>query len=615
MNDESGWRLRGTPNECKLELLRFLGLLPLVRLDFRLDMHSQVTCSDASMSGGGICASVGTTNLGSLVAHGSLRGQWAEHGPESGLLAIGLFDGIGALRVALDVLQVPVMGYVSVDKHEPARRVVEGHYPGVLHYSDVQEISEETIKQWSAQFTQVSLVIIGAGPPCQGVSGLNCDRKGALRDERSCLFAEVPRIRDQVKQSFPWCPVYVLMESVASMDTQDRNIMSESIGCQPIRCDAGSFTWCHRPRLYWCEWEILEGDGVSLTTCEDSPTVLSLVGSQCFEQVVRTGWLKVNPEKPFPTFTTSRPRTSPGRKPAGIQNCTWEELRRWEADSYRFPPYQYCQDHCLVNRQGCLRVPDVAEREMMLGFPLGYTSGCFPKQRRGDDSYTDSRLTLLGNTWSVPVVACLLNQLLARLGFMTQWRPQDVLDELLPGRAATAQTRLFRLPLNPLPGRDTDRSYELAMRLGNLISIKGEDILLTTSTTQMVKYHRLRATIPAKCWKWKVVTGWQWTQPGDHINCLELRAILTSLRWRVEHAKHTSTRLIHLTDSLVCLHALSRGRTSSRKLRRTMARINALILAANLQPLCGYVHTHQNPADKPSRWGHRVKTKYRHAKA
>ena len=271
--------------------------------------------------------------------------------------------------------KVPVMGYVSVDKHEPARRVVEGHYPGVLHYSDVQEISEETIKQWSAQFTQVSLVIIGAGPPCQGVSGLNCDRKGALRDERSCLFAEVPRIRDQVKQSFPWCPVYVLMESVASMDTQDRNITSESIGCQPIRCDAGSFTWCHRPRLYWCEWEILEGDGVSLTTCEDSPTVLSLVGSQCFEQVVRTGWLKVNPEKPFPTFTTSRPRTSPGRKPAGIQNCTWEELRRWEADSYRFPPYQYCQDHCLVNRQGCLRVPDVAERDMMLGFPLGIPAG------------------------------------------------------------------------------------------------------------------------------------------------------------------------------------------------------------------------------------------------
>ena len=159
-----------------------------------------------------------------------------------------------------------------------------------------------------------------------------------------------------------------------------------------------------------------------------------------------------------------------------------------------------------------------------------------------------------------------------------------------------------------------DASKTLASKLGNMISIKGEDILLTTPTTQLVKYHRLRATIPSKCWKWKVIAGWRWKHGRDHINCLELRAILTSMQWRVEHSLHKQCRLIHLTDSLVCLHALTRGRTSSRKLRRTMARINSLTLAANLQPLWGYVHTHQNPADKPSRWGCRVKSKFRHAK-
>lgn len=95
---------------------------------------------------------------------------------------------------------------------------------------DVQGITSEIVKQWSTRFTQVPLVIIGAGPPCQGVSGLNCDRKGALRDQRSSLFMEVPRIRDEVKRHFAWCPVYVLMESVASMDKADRDIMTEGLG-------------------------------------------------------------------------------------------------------------------------------------------------------------------------------------------------------------------------------------------------------------------------------------------------------------------------------------------------------------------------------------------------
>lgn len=135
-----------------------------------------------------------------------------------------------------------------------------------------------------------------------------------------------------------------------------------------------------------------------------------------------------------------------------------------------------------------------------------------------------------------------------------------------------------------------DQSAKLAAKLGNLISVKGEDILLTTPGTQMVKSHRLRATVPAQCWKWKVVCGSKWANQKEHINGLELRAILTSLRWRF------NTRLFHLTDSSVCLHALTRGRTSSRRLRRPMPRIN------------------ENPADRPSRWGQRVRSKFRHAK-
>jgi hypothetical protein len=331
--------VRVSPHDCKLEVLRFLGLLPLARMDFRLDMHPLVTCSDASSGGGGLCATAGTTPMGHAIASGALRGDHPEPRMDGGILAIGLFDGIGALRVALDTLMILVIGYISVEKHEPARRVVARHFPGVVHYSQVEHITAEVVRGWAAHFSQACVVLIGAGPPCQGVSGLNFDRKGALKDQRSCLFQEVPRIRDEVKRQFVWCPTYVLMESVATMDVRDREIMSSAIGCAPLQCDAGSFTWCHRPRLFWCDWEIMESTGFALEEPGDGrPVVLTLDGNQPLHEVVRSGWYKVEPLKSFPTFTTSRPSLVPGRKPAGVKQCSLTELARWGVDRHRFPP-------------------------------------------------------------------------------------------------------------------------------------------------------------------------------------------------------------------------------------------------------------------------------------
>lgn len=41
-----------------------------------------------------------------------------------------------------------------------------------------------------------------------------------------------------LRKHFMWCPVHFLMESVASMDRQDREVMSDSIVVQPVKCDA-----------------------------------------------------------------------------------------------------------------------------------------------------------------------------------------------------------------------------------------------------------------------------------------------------------------------------------------------------------------------------------------
>ena len=599
--------------DCKLEILRFLCLVPLARMSFRAPVHPSVTCSDASTSGGGICVSHSLTPYGKMVSRGGLRGQLAENRTDHQVLSIGLFDGIGALRVALDLLEVSVLGHISVEANSSASRVVESHFPTTQLVTDVRLIDEKMIRNWATQFSQCSLVLIGAGPPCQGVSGLNASRQGALRDSRSSLFQEVSRVRDSVKREFKWCPVHTLMESVASMDSCDQEVMSKDFGEDPWEIDAGHFTWCRRPRLYWLTWDPLPQEGVVLLV-DREPRRVCLASDMDLDSVCQDGWTKVDPNQAFPTFTTSRPRSSPGRKPAGISQCTDEELQRWREDSYRFPPYQYRAHNCLVNKNKQLRLPSVEEKEIMMGFPRHYTAMCMPKGKRHSADYTDCRHTLIGNSWSVPVVSYLLQCLLAPLGLCREHTPGLIIQKLTPGPDTQVQTMLFRQPLRKMRASTLD-SYDLdlAFRLSNLVSIKGEDIMISSTSQEQVKFHRLRASVPSKLWHWKVVSGWKWTKEGDHINVLELRAILTTLKWRICHQHHLNCRFLHLTDSLVCLHSMSRGRSSSRKLRRTMSRINALLLVSSSTPLLGYVHTDQNPADRPSRWGRRIKTKFRNA--
>eukprot|EP00435_Cladocopium_sp_Y103_P022238 s2269_g5.t1 len=600
------------PQQCKAEIMRLVSLIPLARLDFRLPFHPQVTCSDASTSGGGICASAGCTRWGVIASEGKLRGELPELRQEHRVLSIGLFDGIGALRVALDLLGLQVVGHVSVEVDGHAARVVESHFPEVRHLQRVQDVSDEQVREWARDYSQASVVVVGGGPPCQGVSGLNCDRKGALRDERSKLFTHVPRITQLVRKYFPWCQVHALMESVSSMDASDREVMSQGFGTSPWKCDAGTISWCSRPRLYWITWELQGGPGVSFDLIKE-PQEVVLRASQDLEMVCEEGWIKTEPERPFPTFTTSRPRAKPGHKPAGLSQCTQEEVERWQEDLHRYPPYQYANRNLLINKKNQLRLPTISEKEFMMGFPVDYIVNCVNKQARDSMQHKDIRHTLIGNSRSVPVIGWLLSQLFGSLGLCPCYSPQELVDLLTPMGQVYLQGRLWRRPLRPLRGGSPEESAQPVHELANMTSIKGEDILLTTPSAQLCKYHRLRASIPSRLWKWRVVSGWRWTGAKEHINSLELRSVLTTLKWRIQHKGHLGTRFLHLVDSLVVLHSLARGRSSSRKLRSSLSKVNSLLLCSSSHALWGYVDTKQNPADAPSRWGRRVRTKFKNA--
>lgn len=137
----------------------------------------------------------------------------------------------------------------------------------------------------------------------------------------------------------------------------------------------------------------------------------------------------------LPTFTTVRPSDRPLRKPANLSGRREHEKERWRQDRHRFPPYQ-CKDiNCVVDSQGSHRLPKVEEREVIMGFPVGYTAQSCKKSEYGPVGHDDTRVSLVGNSWHVGVVAWLLGSLLRRFGVCSQMDLSGIVEAFTPGRS------------------------------------------------------------------------------------------------------------------------------------------------------------------------------------
>ena len=99
---------------------------------------------------------------------------------------------------------------------------------------------------------------------------------------------------------------------------------------------------------------------------------------------------------------------------------------------------------------------------------------------------------------------------------------------------------------------------------------------------------------------WRVLIFSRW-RAEQHINVLELHAVLLSLRHALSSPSSVSTRIFMLVDSAVAYYTLWKGRSSSRRLLPVLRQINShlLVTGASLQPC--WIPSHWNPADAPSR--------------
>ena len=55
----------------------------------------------------------------------------------------------------------------------------------------------------------------------------------------------------------------------------------------------------------------------------------------------------------------------------GEEKCAAPELEAWRLSGHAVPPYQFQARSCVKRGNGCLEVPDIAERERLMGFDEG----------------------------------------------------------------------------------------------------------------------------------------------------------------------------------------------------------------------------------------------------
>ena len=133
--------------------------------------------------------------------------------------------------------------------------------------------------------------------------------------------------------------------------------------------------------------------------------------------------------------------------------------------------------------------------------------------------------------------------------------------------------------------------------VSHLVSSRVYSSAYSTLDSTVIKVERPRINLKDK-WLPARAIEWMYT---DHINILEGQAILAACRWIAKFPKDHNSRIVFLCDSQVMVGALSKGRSSSRRVLHLCRKISAWLLALNIRPYWIWVPTDLNPADAISR--------------
>lgn len=154
---------------------------------------------------------------------------------------------------------------------------------------------------------------------------------------------------------------------------------------------------------------------------------------------------------------------------------------------------------------------------------------------------------------------------------------------------------LTRMEFQMRPGEETHHLRELLQAA----SMRGTEIRFHLAIGPDQEVHEV--PYPALRWRWKTILSYQWKDEEMHINELEMNALVVMSKHRGRSTSKFHTRWLHVLDSMVCRGAIAKGRSSSRRLNKVLRKHTAAALAQNgyLFPL--WTISQWNFSDKASR--------------
>lgn len=559
------------------------------------------TASDASSKGGAVGHATSLAPAGCDFVR-SLNGLATEPLIKTQCLVISLFNGIGGAFRCYDILGCEPASLIAFEIASGPNRVCSRRWPHAELKGDVKGFTENFARELYFRFPHLLSIHLWAGFPCVDLSAVKFGRKN-LEGSQSSLFFEILRILGLLRVVFGvHFPIHFFVENVASMDREAAEQISSHLGVKPFRVQCADVIGVSRPRYCWTDVSLEGLEGVHTIQKEYYIEVTTEAPRVPFSSWIREGSVVSSDDLTFPTCMKSIPRKAPPPAPAGVSRCDSSTISRWRADEFRFPPYQYKPEYILWD-DWSWRVLDGQERELSHGYGWDHTALCMSASdiKSNPIAYDDLRKSLIGDCFSVlsfvifpwaafkslipPINYC---HLLKRMG-------------MAPGFAASLSRQCpISRKLQYGSIRDFGPTVEdLTRHLLTRVNHTGSDVRVTTGSIMAPKAYPRQSASEA-WWIWNDSFSCKWKRK-DHINSLELRAILLSFQWRVLHGKECDVRFVHLTDSYVCMSVLSKGRSSSNMLMHLVRRCAAFCFSYGLLPILIHVESTENPTDKASR--------------
>lgn len=298
------------------------------------------------------------------------------------LRVLSLFDGISVGKLALEKADIPLEVYFASEIDKRAIKISKHNNPDIKHLGDIRHLD-------LASLGPIDLVL--GGPPCQSFSkvghsfneiGTRTMVKG-FDDPRGQLFWDYVRLLEILQ------PNYFLTENVI-MSPDHRNVISNALGTRPILLDSSYFTAQSRPRYFWTNLKLapIQDSNLYLDSVIDwtATNRRGLYKSELDWVLGRSNWIAK------PLIVTP-------------ENCSTIKSRAvlCKSTAY-FIPF-------IVKTSDGYFKPTEEELEKLQGLPLGYTRNPDhnPNDRRGAGYM--AREKMIGNAWTVPVIAHLLKGL------------------------------------------------------------------------------------------------------------------------------------------------------------------------------------------------------------